>query len=63
MSDRHVRILRAVAKHRQDQADRDPTPAAGRAGRSRRLNLKRIAARTRARVSAAEARRSRPSGD
>lgn len=61
MSDRHLRLLRAVAKRRQRDADRqDGAPrivAPGARGRE----LRRVAARAKARLGASEARR-RPPG-
>ena len=59
MSDRHIRILRVVARHRQRKLD-DHDAAANvpdATSTSRRRELARAAARTRARVTAAEARR------
>ncbi len=58
MSDRHLRLLRAVARRRQDDAatpGRDDDAAADATPRGR--ERKRVAARTRARLGAAEARR------
>jgi hypothetical protein len=63
MSDRHLRLLRAVAKRRQTDAERHQTEAghdeivasAGSTARGRELRL--VAARTTARLRAAEARR------
>jgi hypothetical protein len=62
MSDRHIQILRVVARHRQRKLDDhdavantpDPTST------SRRRDLARVATRTRARLAAAEARRGSP---
>jgi hypothetical protein len=60
MSDRHLRILRAVAHRRQQQLDDhdavDTRPAVNGSSR-RRDDLARTAARTRARLAAAQARR------
>ncbi|MEA2176837.1 MAG: hypothetical protein QOG77_134 [Solirubrobacteraceae bacterium] len=60
MSDRHLRLLRAVAKRRQRDADRQDTPiaAVGSGGRAR--EVRRVAARAKASLGAAEARRRRP---
>jgi hypothetical protein len=59
MSDRHIRILRVVARHRQRKLDDHDAaaniPAATSASRRRELAL--VAKRTRARLAAAEARR------
>jgi hypothetical protein len=59
MTDRHIRILRMVARHNQRRLeDHDAaldTPSA--ASRKRRQDLKSRASRTRARVAAAQARR------
>ena len=64
MSDRHMRVLRVVARHRQRELDlheaADALPEAGSAARLQ--DLVQTAARTRARVAAAEARRRRPHG-
>ena len=59
MSDRHIRVLRVVARDRQRKLD-DHEGAANipeATSTSRRRELARAAARTRARVTAAEARR------
>jgi hypothetical protein len=58
VSDRHLRLLRAVAKRRQTDADRHhvdgvPSPASAARG----AELRRVATRTTARLRAAEARR------
>lgn len=62
MTDRHLRILRLVAKKRQQELDdhdaADQTQETAPAGRRR--HLKQLAARTRGRVAEAEARRVRP---
>lgn len=60
MSDRHLRLLRAVAKRRQRDAERQdgPAPVGGSGARGRELKR---AARAKARLGAAEARR-RPPG-
>jgi hypothetical protein len=59
VTDRHLRILRLVAKQRQQELDdhdaADHTQETASAGRRR--HLKQLAARTRGRVAAAEARR------
>jgi hypothetical protein len=58
MSDRHLRLLRAVAKRRQTDADRHHTDAApSLASAARGAELRRVAARAVARLRAAEARR------
>jgi hypothetical protein len=53
-------LLRAVAKRRQRDADRQDTPiaAVGSGGRAR--EVRRVAARAKASLGAAEARRRRP---
>jgi hypothetical protein len=60
MSDRHIRILRAVA-HRRQQQLHDLDAPDGRpeviGSTVRRHDLERTAARTRARLAAAQARR------
>ncbi|MEA2251432.1 MAG: hypothetical protein QOC78_2884 [Solirubrobacteraceae bacterium] len=64
MSDRHVRILRVMARHRQrrlDEHDATPTPDPDAGSAARRDDLQRTAAVTRARVVAAEVRKRRPS--
>ncbi len=59
MSDRHTRILEMAARHSQHQLDEhdaiDAIPNA--ASKKRRQDLKQRATRTRARVTAAQARR------
>jgi hypothetical protein len=62
VTDRHIRILRVVARHRQRQLDdHDAADAVPNAGSTARLHdLEWTAARTRARVAAAEARRRQP---
>jgi hypothetical protein len=62
VSDRHIRVLRVLARHRQRQLDdHDAVAAEPDAGSvTRREDLQRTAARTRARVAAAEARRRHP---
>ena len=59
MSDRHVRLLRAVAKRRRQEVDRHDDTERGAATEGR--HLARIAARAKARLSASEARRRRSS--
>ena len=59
MTDRHIRVLRVIARHRQHQLDNhvaaNGVPDATSA--ERRQDLERVAARTRARLNAAQARR------
>jgi hypothetical protein len=58
MSDRHLRLLRAVARRRRAEADtHDATGSEAAASRGRALD--KIAERTKARLSAAETRRRR----
>ena len=61
MSDRHLRLLRAVAKRRREEVDRhdDDEPVS----RAKEQDVERAAAVTNARLTAAEARRRRPSED
>lgn len=58
MSDRHLRLLRAVAKRRREDVDRteDSDRAEGR-------DAERAAAVTNARLTASETRRRRPTDD
>jgi len=59
MTDRHIRVLRVVARHRQRQLD-DHSAADDRrdtVSPARRRDLEQIAARTRAHLAAAQARR------
>jgi hypothetical protein len=62
MTDRHMRVLRVVARHRQRKLDdHDAAEAvADVTSTSRRRDLAKVAARTRARVAAANARRGAP---
>jgi hypothetical protein len=61
VSDRHLRLLRAVAKRREEDAERqDSTPPTAGSG-PRMRELRRVAARAKAHLGAAEARR-RPPG-
>ena len=63
MTDRHMRILRVVARQTQRKLDdhdaADAIPDAG--STARRRDLEQTTARTRAHVAAAEARRRQPS--
>jgi hypothetical protein len=61
VTDRHVRILAKVARHSQSRLDEhdDDDRAQDPASAERRHNLTIVAARTRARVAAAQARRQR----
>jgi hypothetical protein len=59
MTDRHVHVLRVVARHRQRRLD-DHAPADGipdAVSTERRRDLERAASRARARLAAAQARR------
>jgi hypothetical protein len=63
VSDRHIRVLRVLARHRQRRLDQHDGAAVAHAGSdARRDDLERVAGRARARVAAAEARRRQPSG-
>jgi hypothetical protein len=62
MSDRHARVLRVVARHRQQKLD-DHDAAVdlpNAKSTARRRELAWVAARTKARVAAADARRGTP---
>jgi hypothetical protein len=61
MSDRHIHILRVVARRRQQQLEEhDAAPATPQIGSSaRRDDLRQTASRTRAQLVAAETRRRR----
>jgi hypothetical protein len=60
VSDRHLRLLRAVAKRRREDVDRhDDEPVS----RVQEQDDERAAAVTNARLTASEARRRRPSED
>jgi hypothetical protein len=65
MSDRHMRILAMVARHSQRQLDTHDAigDAPDAASMKRRHELKQRATRTRARVTAAQARRRHRSSD
>ncbi len=57
MTDLHLRILRMVAKRRQQELDEHDTAARGPASVGRRRDLKRAAGRSEANLVAAQARR------
>jgi hypothetical protein len=61
VSDRHTRVLRVLARHRQRRLDESdashPSPAGTGASDVRRADLERLAKRAKARVVAADARR------
>ena len=61
MSDRHVRLLRAVARRRQMQSEAHTASPADAAPAVEGSDLHRAAARTLAHLSAAQERRSTPS--
>jgi hypothetical protein len=61
MSDRHVRLLRAVARRRQQQSEAHAASPADAGPVVEGSDLRRAAARTRAHLSAAQERRSAPS--
>jgi len=62
MSDRHLRLLRAVAKRRREDVDRHED-SDDRGSRAEEQDVERAAAVTNARLTASEARRRRPSED
>lgn len=61
MRDRHLRLLRAVAKRRREDVERHDEIE--RSPRTERKDVERAAAVTNARLTASEARRRRPSED
>jgi hypothetical protein len=62
VSDRHLRLLRAVAKRRREDVDRHDH-SDDRGSRAEEQDVERAAAVTNARLTASEARRRRPSED
>jgi hypothetical protein len=60
VADSHVRILRAFARHRQRKVEDLEAVGPDDGSEGRRHDLERTAARSRAQVAAAEARRRRP---
>jgi len=62
MTDLHLRILRMIAKHRQSALDDHDAAGRthGRASAGRRRDLEKAARRTKANVTAAQARRRHP---
>jgi hypothetical protein len=63
VSDRHLRLLRAVAKRRREDVDRHDDADQDRGSRAEEQDVERAAAVTNARLTASEARRRRPSED
>jgi hypothetical protein len=62
VSDRHVRLLRAVAKRRRQEVDDRPDDTE-RGSPTEEQDVERAAAVTNARLTASEARRRRPTED
>jgi hypothetical protein len=60
MADSHVRILRAFARHHQREVEGPEVVDPDHGSQDRRHDLERTAARSRAQLAAAEARRRRP---
>jgi hypothetical protein len=58
MADSHIALLKSIARHRQDKADKFASGSEGSAGR--RAQLSRAAERAHAQVTAAAARRRLP---